>query len=254
MSTYGLWLSAAGMKVSDHRQTLLANNMANMQTPGFKHDLAVITQRRVEANENRVSQQLRHPVLDMMSGGANVRPAFWSHRQGPIEATGKPLDVAIEGEGFFAVGDGQNTSYTRNGAFSMNSMGEVTLPTESGRWKLLDQGGNPLRVDPAGAEIEVSGNGTVRQGGAIVGIIGVHQPATPRTFTKLGENLFTANSGEMKALPPKLRSGALESSSLDVMDGLASMIEASRAYQMNASLIQMQDEMTGKAMELGKVA
>ncbi len=87
MSSYGLWLSAAGMKVNDHRQTILTNNMANAHTTGFKHDLAVVTQRRVESQESGGSAQFAQPVLDGMSGGVHVRPSFQVFAQGPIEGT-----------------------------------------------------------------------------------------------------------------------------------------------------------------------
>src|SRR3972149_5037155 len=101
MSSYGLWLSAAGMKVNEHRQTLLANNMANAQTTGFKHDLAVVMQRQVESKEGASGLPFAQPVLDGLPGGVNVRPTHYSREDGPIEWTGKPLDVAIKGEGFF---------------------------------------------------------------------------------------------------------------------------------------------------------
>lgn len=187
MSSYGLWLSAAGMKVNDHRQTLIANNMANMQTAGFKHDLAVVTQRRVESQVAAGGAAMSTPVLDSMSGGVNVKPAYWSREQGPMETTGRPMDVAIEGEGFFAVSDGKDTRYTRNGAFTTNSRGELTLSTESGRWKVEDVGsGGPIAIDPAGGAIAVSSDGTVRQGDVAVGKIDLRAPDDPRLLRKFG--------------------------------------------------------------------
>ena len=127
MSTYGLWLSAAGMKVSEHRQTLLANNMANANTTGFKRDLAVVTQRRVESQSSPAGFPFAHPVLDGLPGGVNVRPAYQSFEEGSIEWTGRPLDVAVEGDGFFAVTDGKVTRYTRDGGFTRNEKGELAL-------------------------------------------------------------------------------------------------------------------------------
>ncbi|MBI1825830.1 MAG: flagellar hook-basal body protein [Planctomycetes bacterium] len=255
MSSYGLWLSAAGMMVNDHQQTLLTNNMANMQTPGFKHDLAVVTQRRVESQVAPGGMMAASPVMDSMTGGVNVRPAFWSHQQGPIETTGRPLDVAIDGDGFFAVHDGKDTRFTRNGALTVNSGGELALSTESGRWKIVDgNSGGPIVIDPANPIIEVSSDGTVRQGDTVAGKIDLRAPAEPRLLKKFGENLFEPDGTEMKPINGKLRSGALEGSSFDVTNGLAYMIQASRAYQINASMLQMQDDVTGRVMELGKAA
>ena len=98
MSSYGLWLSAAGMQVNDHKQALLANNMANINTTGFKHDLAVVTQRQIESRALAGGQRYAHEVLDEMSGGVNVRPSHHSFAQGAIEHTGGSLDVAIQGD------------------------------------------------------------------------------------------------------------------------------------------------------------
>ncbi len=81
MSSYGLWLSAAGMKVNEHRQALLANNMANAHTTGFKQDLAVIRARPVESREMRNGLRLTHPVLDGMTGGVNIRPSHHNFAQ-----------------------------------------------------------------------------------------------------------------------------------------------------------------------------
>ncbi len=255
MSTYGLWLSAAGMKVNDHRQTLLANNIANEQTAGFKHDLAVVMQRRVESRENPAGVGLAHPVLDGLSGGVNVLPAYHSWEQGPIDWTGKPLDVAIEGDGFLTVGDGEVTRYTRNGALAINAEGELVLATQSGRWRVLDVSGQPIEVDPEGSAPEVSGNGTIRQGGSDVGQIALASVENPRVLRKVGENLFELIVGETVPGKGRLISGSLEGSNFDIMQGLATMIEASREYQMNATLLQLQDQLTGQAVTtLGRVA
>lgn len=254
MSTYGVWLSAAGMKVNEHRQTLLANNMANAQTTGFKQDLAVVTQRRVESRESG-AMNFVHPVLDDMSGGVNVHPAYTDLGQGPLDATGKDLDVAIRGEGFLAVSDGEVTRYTRNGELALNAAGELVLANEAGRWRVLDEAGSPIRIDDALGDPTVSSNGTIRQAGQEVGKLGLTKAENPRMLRKVGENLFESSAEEMVPAAGKFVTGSLEGSNFDVMRGLASMIEASRAYQMNATMIQMQDQLTAQAVgTLGRVA
>lgn len=254
MSTYGVWLSAAGMKVNEHRQTLLADNLANAQTTGFKQDLAVVMQRSVETKENGAAT-LSHPVLDGMSGGVHVRPVYTSLEQGPIDATGKALDVAIDGEGFLAVSDGEVTRYTRNGELALNAAGEVVLANEAGRWRVLGEGGTPISLDASGGDPKVSSDGTIRQNGQTVGKLGLLKANNPRELRKVGENLFESSAEEMVAAAGKFRTGSLEGSNFDVMRGLALMIEASRAYQMNATLIQMQDQLTQQAVTtLGRVA
>jgi len=255
MSSYGLWLSAAGMKINEHRQTLHANNLANSQTTGFKRDLAVVMQRRIEAQENVDGFSFAHPVLDGLSGGVNVQPSYHDFTQGPIESTGRPLDIAIRGDGFFSVSDGQATRYTRDGEFTVNTAGELVLANESGVWRVLNQAGAPVVIDPVAGEPTVSGNGTIRQGENVVAELGLVTPDDPQTLRKVGENLYESPGGEMRPAGGTLVSGSREESNFNAIEGLASMIEASRAYQLNATLIQLQDKMTGQAVStLGRVA
>ena len=255
MSSYGLWLSTAGMKVNEHRQTLLANNMANASTTGFKHDLAVVTERRIESKESPDGFAFAHPVLDGMAGGVNIHPSFHSLEQGSIETTGRPLDVAIRGEGFFQVSDGADLRYTRNGEFAMNTKGELLLANESGNWNVLDDAGAPIVFDPSGEQPVVSQDGTVRQGTEVVARIGLVANDDPRALRKVGQNLFESTRGEMSPAGGTLIGGARETSTFDPVQGLAGMIEASRAYQLNASMIQLQDQLNGVAAStLGRMA
>jgi flagellar basal body rod protein FlgG len=247
MSGYGLWLSAAGMKVSDHRQTVLANNMANAHTPGFKHDLAVVMQRRIESRARGAGAAYAHPVLDGLAGGVNVRPTHHALTQGPIERTGRDLDVAIRGEGFFAVSDGTETRYTRDGRLAINTQGELILSAGQGRWKVLDDAGAPITLSPTGGAAKVSGNGTIRQGATAVARLGLVTTENPQSLRKVGENLFEAG-GDMTPIAPCLEPESLEGSTFDVMQGLAEMIEATRAFQFNAKMIQIQDQLTGQAV------
>ena len=248
MSSYGLWLSAAGMKVNEHRQAVLANNMANAHTTGFKQDLAVIRERVVESRENGYLFEFRHPVLDNLAGGVDVRQSYHDFSQGAIEHTSKPLDVAIVGEGLFVVSDGSNERYTRNGEFALNTEGELVLSSGDGRWRVLDSGNNVIRIDPALGAAEVASDGTIRQGEEVIARLLLVTVDDKQALHKRGENLFELTAGEPTAVDGKIEVGALESSNFNVMTGLASMIEATRVYEMNANLLRMQDEMTGRVV------
>ena len=81
MSSYGMWLSASGMQVNEFKQTIAANNMANANTTGFKHDLAMIYQRKVESRENLTPRSRIHPVFENMAGGLEPKPNFFSTEQ-----------------------------------------------------------------------------------------------------------------------------------------------------------------------------
>jgi flagellar basal-body rod protein FlgF len=248
MSSYGLWLSAAGMQVNEYRQNVVANNVANINTTGFKHELAIVRQRRLETESNASALPYVHPIYEEMSGGLVAQPTYTSFEQGAIEDTGRALDVAIDGEGFFTVSDGSNTRYTRDGVFTVNPEGELVLSAGGGRWRVLDAGGYPIRLDRGGADIQVSDNGTVRQGDDEVGQIGLVTHDNLQSLRKAGENLFENQAGEMKPASGRTIGGALEHSTFDMVTGLAAMIEASRAYEFNATLIQLQDHAIGQAV------
>jgi flagellar basal-body rod protein FlgG len=248
MSSYGLWLSAAGMMVQDHRQAIYANNLANLNTTGFKQDLAVIRQRSVESREGVGDPQLAHPVLDQLPGGLNVRSPYHDLEQGRLERTGRALDVAIDGKGFFVVGDGKVTRYTRDGEFTINAEGELVLSAGNGRWHVLDDSGAPISIDPTGGAVAISEDGVIRQNGNDVAMLGLMWPVREQGLRKQGENVFAAENTEMKPAAARVVAEFREESNAEVMSGLVAMIEASRAYELNAKLVQMQDEMTGQAV------
>lgn len=248
MSSYGVWLSAAGMKVNEHRQEVLANNMANAQTTAFKQDLAVIRERAVESRENEHGFEFRHPVLDNLPGGVNVRQSHHDFSQGPIDHTRRPLDVAIVGDGFFVVSDGETQRYTRNGEFAVNAEGELVLAAADGRWRVLDDTDQEFTFDPELEEPRVSSNGTIRQGDEVIGQLQLVTVDDQQHLRKLGENLYELTEGIPTKVSGRVEPGALENSNFDVMTGLATMIEASRAYEMNANLLRMQDQMTDRVV------
>jgi len=255
MSTYGVWLSAAGMKINEHKQSVLANNMANINTVGFKHDLAVIRERRLESQSSAGGFDAAHDVLDGLAGGVNVRPSHHNFGQGPIETTGRPMDVAIRGDGFFSVSDGSETRYTRNGAFTINGAGELTLASGDGRWRVLDENGLPIRLDPEGERISVSASGTIRQGATELATLGFHDTNDRGSLRKVGETLFEDQSGTMRPTRSEIAPESREQSNFDVVGGLTSMIEITRAYELNANLLRLQDQALSEAVNtVGRLA
>lgn len=254
MSSYGLWLSAAGMKVNQHRQTILANNMANANTTGFKYDLAVVEQRRVESLSAGGGGSFAHSALDGLAGGLDVRSTYQNFAQGRIERTGRPLDVAIDGDGFFAVSDGDVTRYTRDGQFTFNTDGELVMVAGQGRWKVLDDAEAPIVVDETAGEVSVLEDGTIRQGKTVVGVLGLMTTDDKQALRKIGGNLFEAKGVQMRPIAGRFVSESREESNFEIMGGLAAMIEAARAYQLNATLLQLQDQLTGQAVaKVGRV-
>ncbi len=246
--TYGLWLSAAGLQVNDYRQSLLANNLANANTTAFKHDLAVIHERVMESRTSPGGGRFAHPVLDDLTGGPWVRPTIHSFEEGAFEQTGNALDVAIEGSGFLAVSDGIETRYTRDGRMTLNREGDLVMVAGEGRWHVLDEVGAPIRLNLAlGSRPEILEDGTLRQDGNEVARVGLHEFADRSQLRKVGTNLYRNHGDNPTASAGVLRSGYVEQSTVNPVNGLARMIEASRAYEMNANLISLQDQTIGLA-------
>jgi flagellar basal-body rod protein FlgF len=250
---YGLWLSAAGMQVNEYRQDLIANNLANIETVGFKHDLAVISERRVESQANPAESRFADPVLDGMTGGTWVRPTYHSFEQGVLVKTDQPLDVAIEGNGFFTVRDGDQVRYTRDGRFAINPRGELVSAADGGRLRILDEEGSPIRVDRS-QSVTISPTGVVLQGSEPVAKLGVVDVDDPQKLRKVGGNLFVGVGETAKPSTSQVYPGFVERSTADPVGMLAQMIEAARAYEANARMVTLQDELTGRAVtQIGRI-
>ncbi len=247
--TYGLWLSTAGLQTNEYRQAILANNLANANTTGFKQDLAVIQERNVESRAKGINGRFANPVLDGLTGGAWVRPTIHTFERGDFEKTGNPLDVAIDGDGFLSVSDGSETRFTRDGRLTTNRNGELVLVASQGRWRVLDAGGKPIRIDPQnGGKISITEDGSVRQDGVSVGRLGVVDFADKTQLSKAGGNLYRNHGDTPVPSSSRVRGEHLELSTVNPVNGLAGMIEVSRAYQLNASLITLQDQTIGMAV------
>jgi flagellar basal-body rod protein FlgF len=245
---YGLWLSAAGLQANQYRQDLIANNLANVETNGFKRDLAVFSERQVASREPFGDPTYSNRMLDSMTGGTFVAPTYTLYEQGPIQPTNRPLDLALQGDGFFTVRDGDRVAYTRDGALSVNANGE--LVTSAGGRPVLSDAGTPIRVPPGRAsELQIASDGMLRLAGAEIGRLGLANFADPNALRKVGSNLFLAPEGATKTAPQAtVMSGGLEQSAVDPATTMVAMIEAARAYQLNASLISLQDSMLGRAV------
>ena len=194
----------------------------------------------------------RHPLLDQLSGGTFVAPTYTSFAQGSLETTNRPLDLAIRGQGFFQVLDGQEVLYTRDGRFTSDLQGR--LVTTGGK-TVLGAGGTPIQVDRESPEpITVSSTGVVKQGENEVGRLALVSFDDLQGLTKAGAGLFKAHGQVPRPADGQIAAGHLENSTVDPVAGLAQMIQTQRAYQLNATMISLQDGMLSRAVnDLGKV-
>jgi len=238
-----------GAIAEDAKSAVAANNIANVNTTGFKSDLAVVRARLAEAEEKGLGA-LATP-LDAIGGGAIVAETRTSFAQGPMTQTNKPLDLAIYGDGFFHVTDGSNEYYTRAGSFVRDGAGRIA--TGDGKAFLCDHSGRPITV-PVDGELTISGDGTISVGDATVGKIDLVNFSNLKALEKVGANLYANRGASVEANGTgQIKQGMLEASNISPVDWLAKMIAASRGYEMNMQLIRMQDQTLSELVGIGRI-
>ncbi len=249
-----LWVAKTGLDAQQTRMSVVANNMANSNTTGFKKDRAVfedlIYQNYKQAGASS-SATTNIPSGINIGTGVKVVATQKMHTQGNIAHTGNSLDIAISGRGFFQITtpDG-DIAYTRDGSFQINESGQMV--TSSGY--LLD----PNITIPDGAvSVTIGSDGTVEAvtGNAAspttLGNITLADFVNPSGLQPMGENLFreTTGSGSPTTGTPgvsglgALNQGMLESSNVNIAEEMVNMIETQRAYETNAKAIAATDQM-----------
>jgi flagellar basal-body rod protein FlgF len=235
---YGLYLSAEGAQAQSTRLDVIAHNLANVDTVGFKRELAILQARYAEAIEEGLSEPGTGGIDDL-GGGITVRETKTDYSPGPLKRTGVPTDVAIQGDGFFAVQKDDETLLTRAGNFSLTALGE--LITQQG-YAVLDDSGAPIVVTDAQWEISASGAVQQRSGTQDLALV---RPESLGDLVRVGENLFRPLS-EPRPVPAaerRVSAGHLEMSSVEATTEMTAMIQASRALEANINMMRVQDEM-----------
>jgi len=256
---YGLYLSASGVLTNMHRQDVIANNLANANTVGFKRDLAAFSQRLAETHEDPVEFDLSKDLLDKLGGGVLVAPSATDFRDGGLTETRNDLDLAITGRGFFTVRTNeqgeQTTRLTRDGRFTLNQDGE--LITTIGRHNVLDIEGQAIRVDRT-QPVTIDETGIIRQNNLQVAQIGLADVANQDRIRHLGHGLYGAPDEAISLFPRpngRINQGWLEQANVDPVQEMVRMIESTRAINNNVTLIRYHDEVMNRAVNtLGRVA
>ncbi|MCL1478699.1 MULTISPECIES: flagellar basal-body rod protein FlgG [unclassified Marinobacter] len=249
-----LWVSKTGLSAQDTNMSTISNNLANVNTTGFKRDRAVFQDllyqvKRQPGGLNTQNTEL--PSGLQLGTGVRVVGTAKQFTQGNLQITEQPLDMAVNGRGFLQVQlpDGQ-TAYTRDGQFQLNSDGDVVNPA-----------GNALQPNiniPANAtNVTIGRDGTVTavtddQAAPInLGQITLVDFINPQGLQAIGNNLFkqTNASGDPTEGEPglaglgTLEQGSIESSNVEVVEELVNMITTQRAYEMNSKVVSTVDQM-----------
>lgn len=244
---YGTYLSAAGMANEQARQDLIANNLANVETTGFKRVLALY--------QERGPQSGAPDELAKMTGGRWMLPTQLDSSQGGLEETGNPLDLAIVGEdGYLTVEKNGTRHLTRDGQLAVNGNGELSLATDPAARVLDAVTDQPINVGQTPAtDLAVDDRGVVRH-------IPTDQPlaqiklAVADNIRPIGGNLL-AFTGPLRpaADDVEVRSGYVERSNVDPTTELTRLIEAGRLLEANANMIRYQDASLGRLIEASRV-
>jgi flagellar basal-body rod protein FlgG len=224
----GLYIAASGMLSEMTRQDLLANDLANASTPGYKADRTA----QQGFGQMLLANQRSGQAIGSLGFGVAIGEQVTDFSPAPIRDTGEPLDFAIQGQGFFAVQTPDGVQYTRNGRFTANGAGQLT-----------DQLGNAV-LGRNGAPVTVGDDGKVDPSQLAV--------ANVPNAVKVGEGLFAgAATG---AGPGVAKAGALEASGVDAARTMVDMIASLRAFEAGQRVITTIDSTLDKAAnQVGRV-
>jgi flagellar basal-body rod protein FlgF len=257
---YGLYLSAAGALTSLHRQDVHANNLANMNTIGFKPDEAYTRHRLPERLESAAMVDPNW-LMEQLGGSQHVQPTRVRLVQGPLSRTDNPLDLAISGDGFLVVttsrGSGdEQLRLTRDGRLTLNEQGELVMASTG--LKVLDAHNQPIRIDPSQGDVRIDSHGEITQNGRIIAQLHFVSPTDPQLLQKSGANLLRLQPGASFSLVPAtgaIVQSHIEGSAVDPIMAMNAMISASKAVASNATMMQYHDHILGQAINtFGRVA
>ncbi len=236
---YGIYNSAAGALVQNARVEVTSNNMANAKTPGFKKNIMSFMDRRPETMESG-HYEARNEILDRMHGGVFIKGTPWDPQSGQIKQTGRSLDAAIDGDGFFRVTNGKKNYLTRAGNFRFNSNNE--LVTMNGDFQVLNSDGEPITVDQTD-EIKFGKDGTIYSNNESIDQLGLVDVKSTDKLAKKGKVRFLNKGGSenLKPFNANVVGGALEQSNVQSVKELSNMIRAQRSYGSNLKAMQIQD-------------
>ena len=230
----GVTLSSEGMHAASIQQEIIANNLANLNTTGFKGGKVFL--RMLE------NPEMNQPVLEEQE--------VFDFTQGALKSTGNTYDFALEGPGFFVVQAAEGLRFTRNGAFSINADG--FLVSSDGAFVMGESG--PIQAD---GEVSVGANGEIYQNGEFLDSLRVVDFVHPYRLQKIHASQFVladASSELSSAQSSVVKQGYLEQSNVNAIREMVAMMNVFRAFEADAKALKVQDEATGRTInDVGQV-
>lgn len=252
----GLYTAATGMNVQAKKMDVISNDLANVNTTGYKKDQVVIASfpelltYRIQDRQNNIANDA---PIGRMTFGAHVDDVVTQFVQGSLVKTDGMMDVALHGPGFFVVQTPNGPMYTRDGSFILSAEGD--LLTQEG-YAVMGQGG-PISLGPdflsTGGKIVINAQGDLMNGEELVDTLDIACFTDEKSLTKAGDNLYTGG-GTRARFEGSMSQGFIEASNVNPVTAMVDMISVSRAYEANQKMIQVHDSLLGKAVnEVGRV-
>jgi len=238
----GKYSALAGAISREQAMENITNNLANVNTVGFKRDQVSFESLLRDANQNEKAAGINYTRIGEIA--TDFSP-------GPMRVTGNTFDLAISGEGFFKVAANGETYYTRQGNFTLGPGG--ILQTADG-FALLDEGGNPITLPEDGTgSVSISGNGEIVAGNTSAGQIGLFEVDDIASMQKAGNGLFRLDPPAVSrpAESSQIVQGSLEMSNVNTIEEMAHMIDSMRKFELFHQAIKRYDTLDAKQPELG---
>ncbi len=245
---YGLYLSGQGAQIQMVRQDVVANNLANASTTGFKREL-LLAQAHPPFDAEQGNRTWLPGNLDNLPGGVSSGGTATDFTQGELTRTQAPLDLAFQGKGFLKVSNGKETYLTRNGQLAVNPQNQL-VTRDQGYLVLGADGAALAGIDPS-LPIDIGPDGIVRQGAdGEIGKLAVVEPQNYSDLTKIGKNMFTASGRTLPASPEtQVKQGYLEESGVRPVASMMELIESSRTLEANVNMIKTQDDSLDRLLQ-----
>jgi len=243
---YGMYLSTGGAVGEAHRADVIANNLANASTPGFRPQTASFREVLSEAAARRGAGGGGGGGVDQLGGGVRMVETATIDRAGAIVQTGRPLDLAIRGEGYFAVEEAGRVVYTRNGSFVLSSSGQIVTP--DGRGRLMGAGG-PVTLPNADVKVSLDGviTGKTAEGETEeYGRLAVWRFGEGE-LTRAGGGFVPRSGASPAASRSEVIQGSVELAAVEPVREMTDLIEAFRAFEANMQFIRIQDQTLARA-------
>lgn len=248
----GLYLSAQGAHAQSMQLNVIANNLANADNVGFKRDLAVFQAHRTFDAENPGRHELP-PGGENLTGGVTVGATASDFSTGSFKETEQPFDIALAGDGFLRVSDGQREFLTRDGGLAKNAANQL-VTRDHGR-QVLSTTGQPITVpvEASGVTIDTDGLLTATftdQPSQIIAQIDVVRPNSLADLEKIGQDAFISPTPVAAAhATTRVLQGHLENSTVEPLKETMEMIKATRSFEQNMNLIRLQDETLARLLQ-----